>query len=143
MIERGGSAEARKWRVAIFEPARPAQRGLRAWLADASATGCRQGAGRPGAARAKSLARCGGRGQGDGMSTNGESQAEGQDEVRRFVARLAPAPVCDRCIAERLELGATSAAAARTAELAGSAMFERLKAACSLCGVETSVIRKA
>ncbi|MDB5672783.1 MAG: hypothetical protein JWO25_3742 [Alphaproteobacteria bacterium] len=64
-------------------------------------------------------------------------------EVRRFVARLAPEPACDDRIADRLGLPTSEQASHETRALAGSEGFERRKAACSLCGGETLVIRKA
>ena len=64
------------------------------------------------------------------------------DEVRRFVARLAPDAVCDDCIAERLDLSVRQHANHKTRELAGSGGFERRKGPCSLCGAEKLVIRQ-
>lgn len=64
------------------------------------------------------------------------------NDVERFVARLAPAPVCDDCIAERLSLNVRQHANHTTRELAGSGGFERQKDACSLCGATKLVIRK-
>ena len=64
------------------------------------------------------------------------------DDVRRFVARLAPDPVCDDCIAERLDLSVRQHANHKTRELAGSGGFERRKGPCSLCAAEKLVIRR-
>ena len=64
------------------------------------------------------------------------------DDVAAFVARLAPEPVCDDCIAERLSLSVRQHANHKSRELAGSGGYERRKAPCSLCGGEKLVIRK-
>lgn len=63
------------------------------------------------------------------------------DDVRKFVIRLSPEPVCDDCITERLQLGIRQHANHKTRELAGTGGFERRKAPCALCGVEKLVIR--
>ena len=65
------------------------------------------------------------------------------EDVERFVRRLSPAPVCDPCIVERLSAKDDDAVARATAELAGSAGFERRRDACSLCNGDRIVIRKA
>ena len=64
------------------------------------------------------------------------------DEVRSFILRLSPAPVCDDCIADRLQLSVRQHANHETRELAGSAGFERASGECSLCGARKLVIRK-
>lgn len=64
------------------------------------------------------------------------------DDVRSFIARLAPDAVCDDCIADRLKLSVRQHANHKTRELAGSGGFERRKAPCSLCGGDKLVIRK-
>ena len=65
------------------------------------------------------------------------------DRVRALIERLAPEPVCDDCIAERLELTVRQGANHATRELAGGDGFERKLAACSLCGATKKVIRRA
>jgi len=64
------------------------------------------------------------------------------DEVSAFVTRLAPAAVCDDCIADRLALSVRQHANHKTRELAGTGGFERRKGSCSLCGTEKLVIRR-
>jgi hypothetical protein len=64
------------------------------------------------------------------------------DDVRSFIARLAPEAVCDDCIAERLELSVRQHANHKTRELAGSGGFERRKGMYGLCRSEKLVIRK-
>ena len=64
------------------------------------------------------------------------------DQVRAFVTRLAPNPVCDGCIAERLDLATPQRANQDTRELAGSDGFERRRDICSLCYGEKLVIRR-
>jgi hypothetical protein len=61
------------------------------------------------------------------------------DKVRAFVARLAPNPVCDGCIAERLALAAPQRANQETRRLVGSDGFERRRDICSLCYSEKMV----
>jgi hypothetical protein len=64
------------------------------------------------------------------------------DDVRTLVTRLSPEAVCDDCITDRLGLSVRQHANHKTRELAGTAGFERRKAACSLCGCEKLVIRR-
>ena len=63
------------------------------------------------------------------------------DDVRRLIERLSPEPVCDDCIAERLDLSVRQHANHKTRELAGSDGFERRKDVCTLCGATKLVIR--
>jgi pantothenate kinase len=65
------------------------------------------------------------------------------DQVRAFIARLAPAAVCDDCIADRLDLSVRQNANHKTRELAGSDGFVRAKGPCGLCGADKLVIRKS
>lgn len=62
------------------------------------------------------------------------------NDVRSFVLRLSPDPVCDDCITERLGLSVRQHANHKTRELAGTPGFERRKDACSLCGSVKIVI---
>lgn len=64
------------------------------------------------------------------------------DDVRALVNRLAPAPICDDCIADRLGLSVHQHANHKTRELAGSNGFERRKDICSMCYGEKLVIRR-
>ena len=64
------------------------------------------------------------------------------DQVRAFVARLAPDPVCDGCIAERLDLAAPQRANQEARRLVGSDGFERRRDICSLCYDEKLVTRR-
>jgi len=64
------------------------------------------------------------------------------DQVRALIERLAPEPVCDDCIAERLGLSVRQHANHKTRELAGQGGFERRKDSCSLCGETKLVIRR-
>jgi len=64
------------------------------------------------------------------------------DQVRGLIERLAPEPVCDDCIAERLALSVRQHANHKTRELAGQGGFERRKDVCSLCGETKMVIRR-
>ena len=56
------------------------------------------------------------------------------ESVAKFVGRLAPEPVCDDCIARRLDIADFDGAAQASQELAGMSAYERSKTACSLCG---------
>ena len=64
------------------------------------------------------------------------------DQVRSFIMRLSPEPVCDDCIAARLQISVRQHANHKTRELAGSAGFERSLGECSLCGARKLVIRR-
>lgn len=64
------------------------------------------------------------------------------DQVRAFIERLSPAPVCDDCVAERLGLSVRQHANQKTRELAGSGGFERRRDICSLCFGDKLVIRQ-
>lgn len=65
------------------------------------------------------------------------------EDVRSLITRLAPDPICDDCIGERLSLSVRQHANHKTRELAGTEGFERRKDICSLCGDEKLVIRRA
>ncbi len=65
----------------------------------------------------------------------------GRDDVAKFVLRLAGAPACDACIAERLDLPAPQHANRASRELAGSDGFVRDRDMCSLCGAVKLVLR--
>jgi hypothetical protein len=63
------------------------------------------------------------------------------DRVRAFVVRLAGEPVCDDCIAEKLDLTVRQHANHKTRELCGEPGFDRSKDTCALCGGTKLVIR--
>ena len=65
------------------------------------------------------------------------------DQVRAFISRLSPQPVCDDCIAERLGLSVRQHANHKSRELAGGGGFEREIGKCSLGGAQKLVIRKS
>jgi len=64
------------------------------------------------------------------------------DQVEALVKRLAPEPVCDDCISERLGLSASEHVQHKTSELSGMSGFERQKGPCSLCTDDKMVIRR-
>ena len=64
------------------------------------------------------------------------------DRVRALIERLAPEPVCDDCMSDRLSLSGRDQTNQMANELAGSHGFERGKDECSLCGSAKLVIRK-
>jgi len=61
--------------------------------------------------------------------------------VQNLVMRLTPAPICDDCVAERLDLGSRQIANQKTRELVGGQKFERRRDICSLCFGEKIVTR--
>ena len=63
------------------------------------------------------------------------------DDVAALIRRLAPEPVCDDCITERLKLTVRQHAITGTRELAGTGGFRRAKDCCSLCSENKLVIR--
>lgn len=63
------------------------------------------------------------------------------NRVKALVERLAPAPICDDCITEKLELSVRQHANHKTRELAGSPGFERQIGLCAICDSEKKVIR--
>ncbi len=63
------------------------------------------------------------------------------DQVKALIERLKPEPICDDCIAERLNLAARQYANQETRELAGMGGFERQIGACAICGGRKKVIR--
>jgi len=65
------------------------------------------------------------------------------DDVRALIDRLAPEPICDDCVAERLGLSVRQHANHKTRELADSNGFERRKDICSMCFAEKLVIRRS
>lgn len=64
------------------------------------------------------------------------------DKVRGLIERLSPEPMCDECVAERLQLSTISQANKKTRELAGSHGFEWKLDVCSLCDAPRTVIRR-
>lgn len=62
--------------------------------------------------------------------------------VRRLVERLAPAPICDACIAGRLEIDLTDDLRATLGELAVERGFDRGRDHCSLCDQPGAVLRQ-
>jgi len=66
----------------------------------------------------------------------------GADQVRRMIERLAPEPICDDCIADKLELADGQSVAQASRELAGQDGFERARDRCTICGLSKRVTRK-
>ena len=64
------------------------------------------------------------------------------DKVEALIGRLAPEPICDDCIVERLGLSAKHQASQRTHELAGMRGYERRQDDCAICGTAKMVIRR-
>ncbi|GGL56130.1 hypothetical protein GCM10011392_08190 [Wenxinia marina] len=63
------------------------------------------------------------------------------DDVRDYIIRHRPRPLCDDCIAEGLELSVRQHANHKTRELALMRGFERTSDTCSRCGRVKMVIR--
>jgi hypothetical protein len=63
-------------------------------------------------------------------------------DVRALIERLAPEPVCDDCITERLGLTGSQNAEERTQELAGERGFERSVEPCAICATTRKVTRR-
>ena len=61
----------------------------------------------------------------------------------KLIERLAPDPVCDDCIADRLELADRQDAGIAANELAGTSQFERRRDACVLCGITKPTTRRS
>jgi len=66
----------------------------------------------------------------------------GADQVRRMIERLAPEPICDECIADKLELTDWQGVAQSSRELAGQDGFERARDLCTICDASKLVTRK-
>ena len=64
------------------------------------------------------------------------------DKVEALIGRLAPEPICDECIVERLGLSALHQVSQRTHELAGMRGYERCQDDCAICGSPKMVIRR-
>jgi hypothetical protein len=64
------------------------------------------------------------------------------NQIRRLVLRLAPAPVCDGCIARQLNLTASDEFRSCIGELAAERDCRRERDACALCKVQSPVLRK-
>ena len=64
------------------------------------------------------------------------------EQGRKLIERLAPDPICDDCITEKLRLSVRQHANHQTRELAGRDGFERTKDACVICGSDKLVIRQ-
>lgn len=64
------------------------------------------------------------------------------DSVRRLVERLAPRPICDDCIVERIDDAQPDAIGLASHELAASRDFERDHGDCALCGEHKPTIAK-
>jgi hypothetical protein len=64
------------------------------------------------------------------------------DRVRQFVERVAPLPLCEGCLTERLEDVPAEEVHLSLSELAVERGFDRLRAVCGLCGHDELAIQK-
>lgn len=62
------------------------------------------------------------------------------DQVAALIRRLSPAPVCDDCITERLQLSVRQHANHKSLQLAGTPGYRRELGRCSLCEADKKVI---
>ena len=76
------------------------------------------------------------------MCMRGDEVATVLERVRALVERLSPEPICDDCVARKLDLSVRQHANMKTRELAGAGGFERRKDVCSICGGDRIVIRR-
>ena len=63
------------------------------------------------------------------------------ERVEALVRRMDGTPLCDECIADRLDLSSVAQAGTATQAAGGARGFELLKAPCGLCGEPRQVIR--
>ncbi|MEQ9661878.1 MAG: hypothetical protein RLN87_04925 [Parasphingopyxis sp.] len=63
------------------------------------------------------------------------------EQVRALIERLAPDPICDDCIADKLNLSVRHHTNHKTRELMGEPGFERRLDECAMCGKSKKVIR--
>jgi hypothetical protein len=64
------------------------------------------------------------------------------EQVRDLITRRSPAPVCDDCITDRLDLSVRQHANHKTRELAKKEGFDRRVDVCAICGSSKKVIRR-
>lgn len=64
------------------------------------------------------------------------------DPIRKLIERLAPNPVCDDCIADRLSLADRQEVGLAANELAATRQFERRRNVCTLCETEKLTTRR-
>lgn len=64
------------------------------------------------------------------------------DKIKGLIAVLAPEPICDECIVERLGLSALHQASHRAREFAGTDGIERTKDHCAFCSEARTVTRR-
>jgi hypothetical protein len=62
------------------------------------------------------------------------------EQVAALIKQLSPSPVCDDCIADRLQLSVRQHANHKTLGLAGTPGFRRDQGQCSLCETHKKVI---
>lgn len=63
------------------------------------------------------------------------------ERVAGLVRRMDGTPLCDECIADRLDLSSIAQASVVTSSASGTGGFERLRGPCGLCGEPGPVIR--
>jgi hypothetical protein len=71
-----------------------------------------------------------------------KGEAKVLERVRGLIERLAPQPICDECVAEKLHLPWTAQANQAARELAGGDGIERRSDICTICGGPRVVTRK-
>jgi hypothetical protein len=76
------------------------------------------------------------------MRKKGTGMSAMFDTIRRLVERLAPAPICEACIAQRLDMELNEALHASLAALVVERGFESERDHCVLCDQQRPVIRR-
>lgn len=66
----------------------------------------------------------------------------GLEQVRRHIARLTPAGICDDCLAGAVGLTARADARKLARELLGTNGFERSNGKCCMCNAAKATTRK-
>ena len=64
------------------------------------------------------------------------------ERVRGLIERLTPQPICDECVAEKLDLPWTAQTNQAARELAGVDGFERRSDICAICGRPRVVVAR-
>lgn len=62
-------------------------------------------------------------------------------KTRSLVTRLSPEPICDDCIADKLDIADISEVIIKTTELATNMGFEKINASCGICDQRKRVMR--
>lgn len=64
------------------------------------------------------------------------------EKAENYISRIAPAAICDDCLALKLKITPRQHANHKSRELAKSMRFDRRKGECSVCASSKLVIRR-